>query len=92
MADYYEGEEMAEAPAAEGEMPAEEGAKDDNSFLAPKYAFPGGCKPGDKYTVEVKSVMEDELELVHVGEKKEGEPEAEGMDETEAGLLALEAK
>jgi len=73
-------------------MPAEEGAKDDNSFLAPKYAFPGGCKPGDKYTVEVKSVMEDEVELVHV-KKEESEPsEDREMDETEAGLMALEAE
>jgi len=92
MAEYYEdSEEMAEAPA-EGDMPAEEGAKDDNSFLAPKYAFPGGCKPGDKYTVEVKSVMEDEVELVHV-KKEESEPsEDREMDETEAGLMALEAE
>jgi hypothetical protein len=82
--EYYEESEMAEdkPKGDDSEM-----SGDEDTFLAPKYAFGEGCKPGDKYTVEVVSVMEDEIELKHVKKAKE---EKSDEDETEMELRQLD--
>jgi hypothetical protein len=92
MAENYYGEEAGAAEAPEKEsMPEGEGmAEGEDTFLAPKYAFGSECKVGDKYTVEVVSVMEDELELKKVSSDKSDKKEESEMDETEMGLRELE--
>jgi hypothetical protein len=49
----------------------EESEDTENTALVPKSFFGHDCKVGDKYTVVVKHLYDDEIEIAHVREKKE---------------------
>lgn len=53
----------------------------DDTFLIPKSALYGkNIKPGDKETIEVVSVMDDEVEAKCVGKKDESESDMDRAD------------
>ncbi len=86
MAEELYGEE--EAPKSP-EMEMEEA--DENTALLPKHLFPEGCKPGDKYTVEVVASYDDENEVKVLSEKKETKSDEGSMSGAESRLEGLGA-
>lgn len=65
---YPEADNAAPSKDEPGEQQDDADTEQDegDTFLAPKSAFGGDCKVGDKYTVAVAGVLEDELELKYV--------------------------
>lgn len=79
-----------ESPAySEDNEPAEPEDDSDDTFLIPKSALYGkNIKPGDKETIEVVSVMDDEVEAKCVG-KKEDDSSSPDMDKANSDLDAM---
>lgn len=78
MASSYYNESQDTPPAPEGgeeQEPKEDSGE--QTELVNSSLFGGDCKPGDKYTVEVVAVHDDQLEVKHVKDGKEGEAEPE---------------
>lgn len=88
--DYYSGGDDEAAPMEAGADPNEGGEPQAEEHgeesvaetgLANKSIFGGNCKPGDRYTIEVVAVHDNELEYKPVkqdGSKGEPEPRSTG--------------
>lgn len=77
-------------PSAEDNEQAEPEDESGDTFLIPKSALYGkNIKPGDKETIEVVSVMDDEVEAKCVGKKDSSESD---MDKADSALDSMVAE
>lgn len=56
-------DESQESPEQDNAQEESDEGDEGETALLPKSLFGGDCKPGDKYTVEVVHVYDDELEV-----------------------------